>query len=73
MRAGEIVSLTWDNIDLDKRVAKLAMTKNGFPREVPLSEEAIRILKQVRLENESAFNLRTDQIDALFRKAKKER
>ncbi len=70
MRAGEIVSLTWDNIDLEKRVAKLAMTKNGFPREVPLSEEAIRIMLQVKDDNESVFNLRTDQIDALFRKAK---
>lgn len=47
MRAGEIASLTWDNIDLDRRVARLHITKNGFPRDVPLSAEAIRILNQV--------------------------
>ena len=70
MRAGEIVSLTWDNIDLERRVAHLPMTKNGFPRDVPLSGEAIRILNQVMGETESVFNLRTSQIDALFRKAK---
>lgn len=70
MRAGEIVSLTWDNVDLDSRVAKLPMTKNGFPRSVPLSAEAIRILEQVRGDTGSVFNLRAAQIDALFRKAK---
>lgn len=71
MRAGEIASLNWDNVDLENRVARLLMTKNGFPRSVPLSNEAIRLLNQVRMDTESVFNLRTDQIDALFRKAKK--
>lgn len=73
MRAGEIVSLTWDAVDLDKRIAKLPMTKNGFPRDVPLSSEAMRIIDQVKSVTESVssvFHLRTDQIDALFRKAK---
>ncbi|WP_430233972.1 tyrosine-type recombinase/integrase [Nitrosomonas communis] len=74
MRAGEIASLAWDNLDFEKRVAKLPMTKNGFPREVPLSAEAIRIIEQVKSVTESVntvFNLNTAQIDALFRKAKK--
>jgi integrase len=71
MRAGEIASLHWDNVDMENRVAKLLMTKNGFPRTVPLSTEAVRILYQVRMDTESVFNLRTEQIDALFRKAKK--
>lgn len=73
MRAGEIASLTWGNVDLEKRVARLPMTKNGFARDVPLSTEAIRIIEQLRSVNESVesvFNLRTSQIDALFRKAK---
>lgn len=38
---------------------------------MPLSAEALRILDQVKQETESVFNLRTDQVDALFRKAKK--
>jgi integrase len=70
MRAGEIASLTWVNVNIEKRIAKLPITKNGFARDVPLSNEAIRILEQVRMDTESVFNLRTDQIDALFRKAK---
>ena len=73
MRAGEIASLSWSNVDIEKRVAHLPMTKNGFARDVPLSTEAIRIIEQLRSVNESSesvFNLRTSQIDALFRKAK---
>jgi integrase len=72
MRAGEICSLTWQDIDLTQRTAKLLQTKNGFPRVVPLSSEAIRLIQQVKLGNDtnSVFNLKTSQIDSLFRKAK---
>ncbi|MBX9638080.1 MAG: site-specific integrase [Nitrosomonas sp.] len=71
MRAGEIVSLNWDRVNLDKRTALLIETKNGHKREVPLSGEAIRILNQLQTENGSVFNLKSSQIDSLFRKAKK--
>lgn len=45
MRQSEIVSLKWENIDLEKRTAKLMMTKNGEPRNVPLSSAAIHALQ----------------------------
>jgi integrase len=47
MRQGEILSLQWENIDLDKRVAHLADTKNGEPRDVPLSPAALRVLRDL--------------------------
>jgi integrase len=71
MRAGEIASITWPYVDLEKRIVRLPMTKNGFPRSVPLSNEAIRILNQVRIDTESVFNLNSDKIDSNFRIAKK--
>ncbi|MBY0485061.1 site-specific integrase [Nitrosomonas sp.] len=72
MRAGEIISLTWGNINIDTRVAHLPMTKNGFSRDVPLSQEAIRIINQVRVDaTESVFNLRSSQLDQLFQTAKR--
>ena len=46
MRRSEILSLTWGNIDLESRVAFLPLTKNGSSREVPLSDNAIEVLKQ---------------------------
>lgn len=47
MRRGEIVDLTWQQIDLNNHVIRLDMTKNGDSRTVPLSdaaESAIRAL-----------------------------
>ena len=41
MRRGEIVSLLWEHVDLERRVAHLPMTKNGEPRDVPLSSRAV--------------------------------
>ena len=47
MRRGELLSLTWSDIDLNQRTAFLAETKNGTPRTVPLSDEALSILKNL--------------------------
>ena len=47
MRRGELASLTWDNIDLKKRTATLPETKTGEKRSVPLSSEAVQILKDI--------------------------
>lgn len=47
MRRGEILSLRWDCIDLELRVARLAQTKNGDSRDVPLSRRAVSALVQV--------------------------
>lgn len=45
MRLGEIMSLRWENIDLERDVAKLLTTKNGTRRDVPLSGMAREILR----------------------------
>jgi len=41
MRRGEIVSLLWENVDLEKRIAFLPETKNGEARVVPLTRKAV--------------------------------
>lgn len=73
MRQGEILSLAWADVDLEKRVAKLADTKNGEPREVALSSRAIEILKGLpRSLDASArvFPLRQDVLIRAFRAAR---
>jgi len=40
MRQGEILSLTWENINLLVRIAHLPVTKNNCKRDVPLSIKA---------------------------------
>ncbi|MBO9451479.1 site-specific integrase [Tropicibacter sp. R16_0] len=69
MRAGEIAGLEWNRIDLERRVAKLIHTKNGRPREVPLSSEAVRLLKMLP-ESDPVFGLSSRQLDVLFRKSR---
>jgi len=48
MRRGELLSLTWENVDLERQTAHLPHTKNGDPRTVPLSKRAVAILKALR-------------------------
>ena len=47
MRRGELLSLRWSNIDLNRRTALLETTKNGERRLVPLSSSAIGILNNL--------------------------
>lgn len=65
MRAGEICALK--KADVQGRVARLHMTKNGRPRDVPLSARALEIWRLLP----GGFDLTPAILDALFRKAKK--
>ena len=47
MRFGELVSITWDNVDLKARTIYLPDTKNGHPRTVPLSTRAVEAIRAV--------------------------
>lgn len=66
MRASEICGLT--RADVAGKVARLAMTKNGSAREVPLSIEALRILSQLPATGGPLFGLSPASLDALWRK-----
>lgn len=47
MRLGELLGLKWVDIDLVQRTATLWETKNGQTRVVPLSSQAIKVLKEM--------------------------
>jgi integrase len=44
MRSGEMLALTWPNVNFEKRTAFLPGTKNGNPRTVPLSTRALNAI-----------------------------
>ncbi|WP_040605140.1 tyrosine-type recombinase/integrase [Sagittula stellata] len=69
MRAGEIVGLEGRQVDPGLRVARLERTKNGDRREVPLSTEALRLLRLLPRVSDDApiFRLTSREIDASFR------
>lgn len=72
MRSGEMLGLTSDTVDLEKRVAHLPLTKNGGARDVPLSTRAVELLKMLPKvdDGQPLFGLAAASRDALFRKAK---
>jgi len=54
MRRSELLALEWTRIDLKKRIAVLADTKNGHPRCVPLSTKAVKILRRLKNDEKGA-------------------
>lgn len=47
MRRGELLSLVWENVDLEKRTAHLPDTRNGDARTVSLSTTAVATLRKL--------------------------
>lgn len=73
MRSSELCNLTWDRAKLDKKFVYLDTTKNGRPREVPLSPKAIELIKSMYGINDGKiFMLDPNTRDAYFRKAVKQ-
>tara|TARA_R110000782_G_C14819221_1_gene413853 strand:- start:8211 stop:9167 length:957 start_codon:yes stop_codon:yes gene_type:complete len=64
MRCSEICGI--QPKDRIGRVVRLPLTKNGSARDVPLSNEAFRLIQLV----DDCFDLLPSQVDALFRKAR---
>lgn len=71
MRRGEILELTWDNVDVKKRTAFLPETKNGEARTVPLSENALSILKKLPKESNTVFDTTAYALRMAFGRARK--
>jgi integrase len=72
MRQGELLALTWSDVDLQKRVAKLRDTKNGEARDVPLSTKAVDIIKALPRQLDTSaplFPLTKDKVIHAFRQA----
>lgn len=70
MRRGELMSLLWVNINFEKCVAFLPLTKNGDSRYVPLSSKAIKILKALPRDIEGrVFPLNKQTVSILFLRA----
>lgn len=69
MRVGEVLSLTRDAVDAERRVARLTKTKNGDDRDVPLSRHALRALRPLLARRGALFTVSPATRDALFRRA----
>jgi integrase len=65
MRRGELLSLTAADVDLQRGVSRLEMTKNGDRRVVPLSRRAVRLLRPML---PAMWTVSPASLDALWRK-----
>lgn len=71
MRAGEMLGLTWDRVNLRGQYASLEKTKNGDYRDVPLSTRAVELLSLMQgVDKSTVFTLSLASLDALFRRAR---
>jgi integrase len=71
MRCGEICGLNLDDINTASKVVTIRDSKSGYGRKVPLSGEALNILKRVgraRKNEDPVFGLEPERTSALFRK-----
>ena len=75
MRKSEPFKLSWPDVDMKGRVAYLRDTKNGKPRAVPLSTNAVKILKGddddnvVKIKRGKVFNTTYSALTQSFRRA----
>lgn len=70
MRREELATLTWKNVNIEKRTAHLPITKNGSARTVPLSTRAIAIIQALpHNTNDKIFILTKNQITDRMRGA----
>ncbi|HDR8961595.1 TPA: site-specific integrase [Burkholderia vietnamiensis] len=83
MRRGEIVSLLWMHVDLNRCVVHLPSTKNGNARDVPLSSRAVAVLQALKdsydaksnptedgeSDADRVFEIRSDAVTRAFERA----
>lgn len=48
MRRGEILSLRWADVDLERQSATVLETKNGYSRTIPLTRKAVELLEKAK-------------------------
>jgi integrase len=63
LRKGELLALTWKDIDLDREALRVMKSKNGDKRSVPLVGKALELVKEIfvkRPQNSEFVFARTD-------------
>lgn len=57
MRLREMYTLTWDQVDIEKRTIFLERTKNGHKRQVPLSSVALALMKEAKTAKQNEWQV----------------
>ena len=54
-RRSNVLSMRWDNINLEDRIWRIPETKNGKPQEIPLEDQEVVILRQRKQDSTSEW------------------
>ncbi len=69
MRRSEILGLSWEAVDLDRRLITLKDSKNSRPRWIPIDESAMKVLlTQQRLNTSKPFPLTLSAVDSAWKR-----
>ncbi len=66
MRRGEICNAKWEHLDETKSILLIPHTKTGAPRQIPLSNRALNILRSIGRRDGAIFVLKADSISQAF-------
>lgn len=69
LRRGELLRLTWADVDLDQRTALIRETKNGSDRTIPLTRTAVSILESLRQASGVVFQITPNALRQSWRRA----
>lgn len=70
MRSGEILAITRQAYDRERRIVHIPRSKNGAARDVPLSSRAIQLLDKLPGSGDRLFSISDESRDVLFRKVR---
>ena len=71
MRMSEITGMRWADVHLDRQYVHLPNTKNGDARNVPLSVEAERLLRQAKgLDKDRVLTIESASLSTMFRRVR---
>lgn len=62
MRRGELLSIRWRYVDLQKRTLKVQQTKNGDARTVPLTPRAVEVLSSLEKIGDKVFPIKANAV-----------
>jgi integrase len=70
MRRSELLSIRWEDVDLDRRSIYLDKTKNGLSRTVPLSPKAVQVIQgMLQATTGPLFTLAASSVTQAFQRA----
>ena len=70
MRRGEIMNMKWTDVDIVQRRIYLHKTKNGTPRQIPLTQAAVRVLSDLpHHDPDLVFPMNMDELRRNFERA----